>query len=611
MSKIRVVPIVKEYNDKNKSILFNKLKCNEELSEYQKDLLSSYLDNNCDNELLFIVNNELPLEGYKIEVNEKGVTCYYSNFKGKHNAVLTLRQLLMNINELTTCSIYDEPDFSFRSIMMDISRNKVPKVSTLKKVIDELALVKINNLQLYVEGRSFYFESLDRFYEDKNNFLTGEDVTILTKYALDRGIELVPNLNCFGHMAYWLNQEELKDLALCKESFVFPNSNKRNYAQTINPYNETAQKLVFDMFDDMLKYYPNTEKCTIGGDEPFELIFPTKNPMAKEIYEYQLKSVIDYVHKKGKVPYMWADVAREYPEMLETLGEVVLLDWCYEAKWVDENRMKFYEKYKVPFICCPGTSGWSSFSGKMGNMFKNIEAYARLGKKYNSLGIILTDWNDGGSLSQLVSNICCYVYGACYSWNYESVNKEEINEYLDKNIYKNKIAKSVIDLGNYYLMQDEIGYSPSLFHMFYSHGLNGYNYDIKNYSDCAALNNSHEILNAKECEKTKEYLDNWFNELNIEEENDYTRELMFVYRMIRHALNLNIVHLNLRDFRATKEDLNNLLLDLNTIIEDYKDIWFNRNKESEYKLSRYHFILLKKQYINMINMLTEIEEEIA
>ena len=405
MCKIDIIPIVKKYEDFNKKVSFTKLNCKEELGSYHTSLLQKHLCKRRKNELCFILDDSLSTEGYSIEVAEFGVKCFYKTEKGKHNAILTLKQLLDQKDVLTTCYISDEPNFSTRSIMIDISRNKVPSLKTLKYIIDQLALVKINDLQLYVEGRSFYFESFSQYYENKDDFLTGEDVLELTTYAKERGIELTPNLNCFGHMAFWLNQPELNHLAFSPRGFHWKNSRAKNYAQTINPYKKDAKKMVFDIIDDMLKYYPNSIYCTIGGDEPVELLAPTRHPDAKQIYEEHLKDVIDYVRAKGKKVLMWGDVIREYPQMLESFGDVTVLDWCYEAKWVDEKRMSFYGEYKVPFLVCPGVGGWNSFSGKMENMFKNIDAYAKLGRKYNAQGMILTDWNDGGSMSQLVTTI--------------------------------------------------------------------------------------------------------------------------------------------------------------------------------------------------------------
>ena len=608
MAKINIIPSVKKYEDYSNPVSFVKLNCKDSLNAYQNSLLKKHLCKRTKNELQFIFDESLSEEGYNIEVLESGVRCFYKTEKGKHNAILTLKQLLDKKENLTTCHIFDEPNFSMRSIMIDISRNKVLNLKTLKHIVDKLALVKINDLQLYVEGRSFYFESFPQFYENKDDFLNGEEVLELTKYAKERGIELTPNLNCFGHMAFWLNQPELNHLAFSPKGFHWKNNRAKNYPQTINPYNSDAKKLAFDIIDDMLKYYPDSEYCNIGGDEPFELLAPERHPRAKEIYEEHLKDVIDHVHQNGKKVMMWGDVIREYPQMLDLFGDVTVLDWCYEAKWVDEKRMAFYEEYKVPFIVCPGVGGWNSFSGKMQNMFGNIDAYAKLGKKYGASGMILTDWNDGGSFCQLVTSILAYVYGACYSWNDENIDFEVINKYIDENIYHNNIAQKVIDLGNYYLQQEPSKYSFSkLFNAFFSHQTDGLNFDIGSYSDCAALNTKSDILNYDECERIRKYITDWNSDLNIVKENDYTKELVFVYKLITHSLLLNETYLNLRDFNAGKKEVEVLLKEVNELLAEYPKIWNRRNKLSDFKYSHFRLKLLKIKYENLLRIYNSIE----
>ena len=51
--------------------------------------------------------------------------------------------------------IDDYPDLKLRGVMLDISRSKVPTLSTLKKLVDKFATLKLNHLELYVEGFSF------------------------------------------------------------------------------------------------------------------------------------------------------------------------------------------------------------------------------------------------------------------------------------------------------------------------------------------------------------------------------------------------------------------------------------------------------------------------
>ena len=108
----------------------------------------------------------------------------------------------------------------------------------------------------------------------KNNVIKTSNEKITEKYSST----LTPNTNCFGHMAYWLNQNELKHLALKPEGFEFSKHGTRGYAQTIDPDSEEAYEFVIKLLDELLICFPECKRMTIGGDEPFELLFPVKDP---------------------------------------------------------------------------------------------------------------------------------------------------------------------------------------------------------------------------------------------------------------------------------------------------------------------------------------------
>ena len=602
MKNINIVPAVKEYKNTSNKVKFDKINCSEVLSCYEVSLLNEFTDKEIDFNLFFLLDESLNEEAYKINICSNKIDVYYSTSLGKHNAVLTLVQLLRNINILCECTIFDEPDFSIRSIMIDISRNKVPKVETLKKIVDEVSLVKINEIQLYVEGRSFYFESFAKYYDNKEDFLTGEDVLELTKYCNERNVKLIPNINCFGHMAYWVNQPDLKHLGFA-EKFYWEKEGLRGYVVSIDPKKEEACKMLYQMFDDMLKYYPDVSEITIGGDEPFDLLFPEKLADSEQIYEEHISNVIRYVKDKGLTPWMWGDVVKLYPELLKKL-DANFLEWGYDKGQFNDNNCSFYKKNNKNFIVCCGTSCWNNFAGRMDNMFANYYAASYYGKKYGAKGMMITDWNDGGSLSQIPTNLLCYVYGACYAWNLDGVNHDIINKYLDDFVYLAKLSSSVVELGRYNTCEDlPHATLTKLFIMYYCHQMEGINYDIKSYSDCTALFNRNTLLNKEECLRTKEFLDNWIKDFKFDSDNQYCKELMFVYKLIRHVLNANIVYLKLRNIDCSIEEINDLINDINYIINEYDLIWHYRNKESDYYYSVRRLKMLRYRYNHILTLM--------
>ncbi len=52
--------------------------------------------------------------------------------------------------------IVDFPELAHRGFMLDVSRNKVPKLDELFKIVDTMAMFKMNQFQLYMEHTYAY-----------------------------------------------------------------------------------------------------------------------------------------------------------------------------------------------------------------------------------------------------------------------------------------------------------------------------------------------------------------------------------------------------------------------------------------------------------------------
>ena len=104
--------------------------------------------------------------------------------------------------------------------------------------------------------------------------------------------------------------------------------------------------------------------------------------------------------------------------------------------------MRFYKKYVkhgIDYYVCPGTSMWNSIAGIHQNMIPNIKRAAKIGLKNNAIGLLNTDWGDGGSWQQLSLSYIPYAMGASYAWHANTEQDEDILDYLDKKrIYESK-----------------------------------------------------------------------------------------------------------------------------------------------------------------------------
>ena len=82
-------------------------------------------------------------EAYRLTVSPEGIEIRSSGAAGAYYAVQTLRQILRHHpRRIPCCRIDDAPSFARRGVYLDISRGRVPKLSTLKALVERLAAVQ-------------------------------------------------------------------------------------------------------------------------------------------------------------------------------------------------------------------------------------------------------------------------------------------------------------------------------------------------------------------------------------------------------------------------------------------------------------------------------------
>lgn len=339
----------------------------------------------------------LPPEGFRLETTAAGAVLSAATDAGFHYGLLCFRQLLAEPSRVPGVLIEDAPDFSRRGYMLDVSRCKVPTMESLKKLIDSLSMLRYNELQLYME-HSFAFSADERVWYDTAP-LTPSEIMELDRYCRDRFIELVPNLNSFGHLERWLKLEEYRFLAENPEPWYFKDWDTW-FRSSLTPGKEA-----FDFIDRLYaEFLPNFSSGTlnVGCDETLELGHGRSAKLCAErgthqVYLEYLAELSRLAAKYGCKIQFWGDIILHEPGLIPELPEgVTALAWGYEADHPFREQCAKFHDAKVPFYVCPGTSSWNSLTGRTANMFGNIASAARCGHESGAVGLLLTDWGDGG-----------------------------------------------------------------------------------------------------------------------------------------------------------------------------------------------------------------------
>lgn len=357
-------------------------------------------------------------EGYTLKIDEKTVQITADGARGAFYAVMTLRQILTK-GEVPCLVIEDRPDFKYRGVYHDVTRGKVPKLETLKQLVDTLAYYKINSLQLYVE-HTYEFRECAPLLQSRG-YLTAKELRELDLYCRENFIDFIPSVATFGHMYEILELPEYRHLR------VFPDyvssSNKwleRMSQHTVNPLTEGSFELVSSLID---QYAPNftSEYFNICGDETFDLKKLSEKTGGKidegRVYVDFIKKIIAHLKSKDKRVMMWGDILLRHPEVIEELpSDTVFLNWDY-AKEPNEKNIEKFAKLGRAQIVCPGTSTWNKMSENVEVSEGNISKMAEYGYKHGALGLLNTNWGDWGNACSLELSLFGLALGAEKAWN--------------------------------------------------------------------------------------------------------------------------------------------------------------------------------------------------
>ncbi len=405
-------------------------------------------------------------ESYRLLIEKQGITLIGADEAGLFYGGCTLAQIALTAGQvqggklaLPACRIEDWPDFAYRGVMLDVSRDKVPTMATLFELVDMLATWKVNQLQLYME-HTFAYEGHETVWAKASPF-TRTEILSLDAFCRERFVELVPNQNSFGHMQRWVTHDRYRHLAECPSGFEHPwNPKKEPYG--LCPTDPASLELLSDLYDQLLPNF-TSRQLNVGMDETIDLgLGRSKEACEKKgterVYVDFLKDVHQLVRAHGRTMQFWGDIIMHRPELIEELPrDVVAMEWGYEADHPFADHGRKFADSGLSFYVVPGTSSWNTVAGRTENAIGNLCGAAESGIASGAVGYLNTDWGDNGHLQPLPVSYLGFLLGAGVSWN-TSVAADpaaiDLATLLDLYAFRDKagvMGRLACDLGNAYL----------------------------------------------------------------------------------------------------------------------------------------------------------------
>lgn len=358
-------------------------------------------------------------QGYTLRISDAGVTVRGNDPAGVFYGVQTVVQLARQYGStLPSMSLSDWPDILRRGVVLDISRDKVPTMATLRRLVGLLASLKMNELQLYTE-HTFAYRRHSLVWASASP-MSPDEVRELDSLCRRHFIDLVPNQNSFGHLERWLQHRPYRPLAECPNGCVFP-WGRIGHPFSLSPAVPGSLELLAELYEELLPCF-TSRFVNVGCDETFDLGQGRSKALCRErgtqrVYLDFLLAVQRLVARHKRTMMYWGDIVLRHPEVLDQLPrDAIALLWGYEADHPFDRDCALVAQSGIPFYVCPGTSTWCSVAGRADNAMLNLRAAAESGLRHGARGYLVTAWGDAGHWDPLPMAYLGFAYGAAASW---------------------------------------------------------------------------------------------------------------------------------------------------------------------------------------------------
>ena len=339
-------------------------------------------------------------EGIFISAEESKTVIECSSKTELCRALSVLKKNLKSGNK--TFEYREQPVFKTRSIMLDLSRNAVMKVSAVKEYIAYMAAFGLNTVLLYTEDT--YELKEYPFLGYMRGRYTKEEFKEIDDYAYSLGVEVIACIQTLGHMEQYLRWQEafeIKDtrrVMLCEEEKTYK-------------FIETAIKF----FSETLR----SRKIHIGMDEADEVgtgtyLIRNGHKDRCDIISDHLDKVSEICKKYDVFPMIWSDMycrigsenydhydteSRLEQSVIDRIPDVEMVYWDYYHYDVDFYRkiIQNHKRMNKPLTFASGIWMWDGLLPNLEYTFRTMVPALKACRAENVESFMATMWGDTGN----------------------------------------------------------------------------------------------------------------------------------------------------------------------------------------------------------------------
>lgn len=209
----------------------------------------------------------LPPEGYVLTVSRAAIAVRAGSPEGAFRARATLAVLVGDDGEVPIGVIEDAPRFRWRGLHVDVARHFLPPAA-IRALVDRMVLLKLDVLHLHLTDDQGFRLPVAGHPEltqvgGADGYYTEEDIRALVRYAAERFVTVVPEVDVPGHVrAILASHPEVS----CTGGPLEVPRTWGIFDDVLCVGNEATFQLLGDVLDAVVRLFPGPY-LHVGGDE--------------------------------------------------------------------------------------------------------------------------------------------------------------------------------------------------------------------------------------------------------------------------------------------------------------------------------------------------------
>ncbi|MDC0060321.1 beta-N-acetylhexosaminidase [Pelagibacteraceae bacterium] len=335
-------------------------------------------------EIVFL-KKKLQADEYKIFIDKNLITINYSDYGGKLYSIITLVQLInFYKSKLPLGLIEDKPSLSWRGMHLDCAR-QFYSIERIKRLMDYMCFFKLNRFHWHLTDNEAWRVELDCYpnltnqgafrgynekippfygtgYNKSGGYYSRSEIEELTKYANQRNIEIMPEIDLPAHS--WTLLEIMPELRDTSSNII--SEDVGNYPNnTINPAVEDTQNFLKNILAELSEIF-SFNIIHVGVDErpkeswegsPKVIKYMQENNIYSfdELQDVYMNNIISILKNSNKLTAAWNEAALPPHNDIGSAGSSGKVDKsCIIFAWEHEDVGLMSAKKGFKTVLCPG-----------------------------------------------------------------------------------------------------------------------------------------------------------------------------------------------------------------------------------------------------------------